>query len=143
MSRCWLWRPVQWTINELFAPTTDFMLRRLNPRPHPTMPQDGQDGTVGCWSSRKCLWPSRLLPASSFSPPQKYLLVALYTFLGWFSSPSTRKDFRRLETLYNLGANVCQQIFCQRQINGFLVNCRCPDIRLLSGKTNFLKSDLR
>ena len=139
MSRCWLWRPVQWTINELPAPSQTPSKEDLTR--DPTMPQDGQDGTVGCWSSRKCLKPSRLLPASSFSPPQKCLLVALYAFLGWFSSPLTRKDFRRLETLYNLGANVCQQIFCQRQINGFLVNCRCPDIRLLGGKTNFDKSD--
>ena len=53
-----------------------------------------------------------------------------------------RKDFRRLETLYNLRVNVCQQIFCQRQINGFLVNCRCPDIRLLGGKTKIFLNQI-
>ena len=46
---------------------------------------------------------------------------------------------RRLETLYNVGANVCQQIFCQRQINGFLVNCWSTDIGFLNPKLNFIK----
>ena len=129
--------------NRIVCPITDPMQRPKTP-PHHAPRRAGWD----CWMLVVQKMPLAIPPLTReliFSPSKVPLLGGIVHIfrLVFITIAWTWKDFRRLETLYNLGANVCQQIFCQRQINGFLVNCRCPDIRLLGGKTNFVKSDFR
>ena len=138
MSGCW--RSVRWTINELLAPSQTPCKEDLTrDPPHHAPRRAGWD----CWMLVVQKVPLAIPPLTReliFSPSKVPLGGIVHIFRLVFI---TIDDFRRLETLYNLGANVCQQIFCQRQINGFLVNCRWPDIRFLGGTTNFVKSDFR